>query len=290
MKWISDVGKAVKKYLWHAVKFCNTDDKLQKLTAHVFEQWDLREYAHLDGDDREDAKVCWIAENSDLVRMGLNSARNYANSQLRSSMVARIKSGQPVPTIAEIKDCALRAKYLHDDPDKHWIFEFYWDDILFRIVGKDHWDTYVRHCSTISQAILPNYEKNCITAGTEAFAVALYENCFDRFHLIVEQQNKRIDDKKRTDPRHKTKMIDCDGGQAKWGGWNKVGRDFCADLRKDVVKAREQEHVHEMEDACLDRIRITHDVEARDKRRGAKSRRKRRVEEVEDESDDEDMI
>ena len=177
-----------------------------------------------------------------------------------------------------------------DDPKKHWIFEFCWDDILFRIVGKDHWDTYVRHYSTISQAILPNYEKNCIAVGTEAFAVALYENCFDRFHLIVEQQKKRIDDKKRTDPRHKTKMIDCDGGQAKWGGWNKVGRDFCADLRKDVVKAREQEHVHEMEDACLDRIRITHDVEARDKRRGAKSRRKRRVEEVEDESDDEDMI
>ena len=79
-KWISDIANAVKKYLWHAVRFCNTDDKLQKLTAHVFDQWDLREYAHLAGDEREDAKVCWIAENSALMRMGLNSARNYANS------------------------------------------------------------------------------------------------------------------------------------------------------------------------------------------------------------------
>ena len=85
-------------------------------------------------------------------------------------------------------------------------------------------------------------------------------------------------------------MIDCDGGPAKWGGWNKHGRDFCADLRKEVLEAREQEHVQEMEDACLDQIHKQHDVEAHDKKSGAARERERHIPEVEEETHDKDMI
>ena len=288
--WLAQVLKVVKKYVWGSVKFCNYDEKLTKLTGHVFDKWELREYEGLDEEALAEAKVQWVAQNSALVRISLNDCRNYAGSQLRSCMVNRITSDRDVPTPAEILDCATREPYLHEDDTKHWIMEFYWNDILFRIVGKDHWDTYIRHYNTISGAHIPGMDKPCITVGTEAFAVALYQNCYDRFHLIAEQQKAGIEDKKRTDPRHKTAMIDCDGGQAKWGGWNATGREYCSELRAKIKDARDRDHVLEMEADCLRRIRTAHDIEARDQRRGAARSRKRKIPEVVEEDDEEDMI
>ena len=278
-RWAQSVSDSNKRYNWGMVKFCQSDDKLVKLTANVFERWDLKEFESLVGDTREAAKVQWITQNKELVRAGMNDARNYAQAGLRKLIVNRLIAKQWVPTPEQVYNCALRTEEYHTNAEYHKIFDFYADVLLFKVVGKPHWDTWIRYYKTISSAKPASDPQPgaCITVGTEAFLVALYENCFDKWQMLAEMAAKGEEDPKRLDPRNKTKCIDQDGGQAKWGGWNKYGRDMCKKYGKEIKEARDQPHVKEMEEAGLQRLRVANDIEAKDKKRGS---RKRKVKET----------
>jgi hypothetical protein len=80
--WLRGISDANKKYNWHKVKFCNSDDKLIALTANIFDKWNLKDFKHLKGQACEDAKAQWVAENQEWVRMTMNSVQNYAQSQV----------------------------------------------------------------------------------------------------------------------------------------------------------------------------------------------------------------
>lgn len=282
--WYRAVHDANRKFNWSKVKFCFTTEKLVALTAHLFDKWNLKEFQHLAGDDREQAKLQWVAQNQDLVRLSYNELRNSAQANLRGWAIARLQKGEDLPEPSQILDCATREPEYHTDPEKQKIFDLYHDELLFKVVGKEHWDTWMRHYGTISEARPSPTSSPYISVNTEGFLVALYTNCHDKWKLIHEQATEGIEDKKRENPRHKTPMIDSDAGQAKWGGWNKFGRQYVKEVSKKIAEARDREHVPEMEAACLQRVRNTNLVDERDNKRNKK--RKAKVV-VDDESEDE---
>ena len=100
----------VRLWVWPSLKFCSTDEKLAKITAYVFDKCKAKDFAHLTKDaDKEAAKVKWVAENSDIVRQGLNELRNSAQANLRGWVVdERMQKGLSVPTKDEIYWCATR--------------------------------------------------------------------------------------------------------------------------------------------------------------------------------------
>lgn len=288
-RWFRNICDANKKFNWGKVKFCNSEEKLVKLTANIFDQWNLKEYEDLTGEDREEAKAEWIAENKEMVRLAMNDVRNYAQSQLRAFIVERRLKGQWVPTPEQIRKCALRDESILTDEKMQEVFAMYHDSLLFKVCGKEHWDSWMRWYNTISgpKGNVEGAEPN-VSINTEAFLVATYENCDDKWKLIYELQRDGKKDPKRTDPRFKTDYIDSDAGQARWGGWNKKGRKAVKDLYTLIKDAREQDHVAQIEQKALQDVRILHDVEERDRKRAEKKGKKRKApDEDEDEEDDE---
>ena len=255
-RWYRDICDANKRFNWVKVKFCNTETKLVKLTSNIFDQWNLKEFEGLAEKELREAKIKWVAQNKELVRLAMNDVRNYAQSQLRGLIVDRQVKNQWVPTPAQVKACALRDPTFHTDPNNQKIFDFYHDELIFRIVGKDHWDTWTRYYKTIQPSI---------TVNTEAFLVALYENCWIKWDMLVEKKKAgEKKDKTRSDPRYKTNYISTELGQSRWGGWKPVGRDAVKDLCAQIQEARGKEHVQEMEQACLQRVRKANDIDQED--------------------------
>ena len=289
-KWKADVAQATKRFVWGSIKFFKDDVSLLRATGHIFDNWKLKEFEGLEGKEFVEAKKNWLLQNQGLVRVALNDLRNYAQSQLRSFVTGRLMLGQDVPTPEQVLDCACREPYLHEQADKHWIMEMYWDVLLFKVVGKEHWDSWVRHYACISTAKPQDPRaKLFIQVTSEAFLVACYQNCYDKWLYIVEEKKKHKE-ADRKDIRFNTPFIDSDAGQAKWGGWNHAGRSYFKELCVKIKEARQRDHVPEMEKACLRRLRVLHKIEERDQKRAARSKRKRRVE-VEEESEDEfDML
>ena len=290
--WFQAISVANKQYNWHKVKFCNSDEKLQMLTGNIFDKWNLKEFQTLAGKELADANAVWIAQNQDLVRQAMNNVHNYVQSQLRSFVTDRLEAGKSVPTPDQVRLCALCDPMINDDKVMQEVFTIYHQELLAKVLGKEHWDPYVRNYNTISEARKQNPDGTagdfCVTPGTEALLVIFFENCHEKWQLIVEERKKnRKSDPKRENEKYKTKYITADGGRATWGGWTKEGRKAVADMAKLIDQARKEAHVPEMEKACLLRVQeakgIVVDAEGKPK----KKNRKRKQPIVEEESDDE---
>ena len=126
-----------------------------------------------------------------------------------------------------------------------------------------------------------------ITVGTEAFLVALYQNCYAKWQHIAEENKAGRKNPDRKHEKMRTAFIDSDAGQARWGGWNKTGREYFKEVAGKIQSGRAEDHVQEMEKACLARLRDKYEIEERDKKRGSKAGKKRKIEEEEEEEDDE---
>jgi hypothetical protein len=169
------------------------------------------------------------------------------------------------------------------------VFRLYHQDLLAKVLGKEHWDGWLRNYNTISGAKqkLSDEEEDCVGPGTEAFLVCLFDNCEDKWDMIAENKKAgKKTDKKRRDRRWKTKFIDQDAGVARWGGWNKDGRKAVRDLAKLVLEARKGNHVKGLEKACLNRVQMDQGIEVEEDDPKNK-KRKAQNEPEEDDSDDE---
>ena len=62
-------------------------------------------------------------------------------------------------------------------------------------------------------------------------------------------------------------FIDTDGGRVKRGGWNAVGLKKVKALNRAIKASRDDDENPHLEAACLNRLRTTHDIVARDLRR-----------------------
>lgn len=286
--WYNSIVTANKKFNWGKVKFCNSDSKLIGLTGNIFDKWNLKEFDGLGEKEKQEAKVSWVTRNKDLVRNAMNDARNYAQSRVRDWVVDRWIAGLMVPTPEQVMGCAMRQEEYHLDVHKKGIFDLYHDELLFKVLGKEHWDWWVRHYNPISG--LKDDGSNLVEYNSEALVCALFENCWEKWKIIKENKQAGKVDKERKADVYKTEYIVKDGGVAKWGGWNKKGRDRVSELSRLVKEARAQDHVQEMEAACLERLRIKYKVAEREAKKGAKKKRKRPMVQEEDEDDEFDCL
>ena len=79
-RWFASVYSANKKFNWGKVKFCNTETKLTKLTANIFDKWNLKEHRGLVGEARDAAKSQWVIENKEYVRMAMNNGASRSRT------------------------------------------------------------------------------------------------------------------------------------------------------------------------------------------------------------------
>jgi hypothetical protein len=284
--WSNVIYDEVKDTLWPGLKFCNTELRCVNATYRVLNRMKPTEFQNLVGNELDEGKAQWVANNADHVRGGLNDVRNYAQSNIRAEIVGRRVAKKWVPSIEQILDCATREQYLDQTEEGKKLFAYYWDVLLMKVVGKKHWDKPFRHYKTIGEAVHADRQDDaaCITPGTEAFLYLLFENCEQKWiHLA----NEKILGKKH-DPTHvncKVPFVDKDAGQQKWGGWSALGRKRYVELKGKIKDARAQDHVKVLEENCLERLRIEHDIVKRDEGRKCKGK-KRKIEEVEEEDDE----
>lgn len=284
-RWIGRVWDEVNNHIWPICQFINTDKLLIKATWAVCRHMKPKEFDGLDQDELVEAQSQWVALNADHVRTGMNSVRNYAQGQLRTVAVSYFAADKAFPTIDQILDCATRAEYLDTTDEGKKIFEFYWDVLLMKVVGKRHWDKHIRHYNTIQEAkhMDERTDPRCITHSSEAFLVLLVENCRTKWvHLSDESR-----DGKDHDPTHKNLLVPFvtrDAGQQQWGGWSLAGRKRFKELREKIIDAQKQKHVLQLEKNCLERLRLKHEIDERDQKRKSRGKKRKMVEE-EDEDD-----
>ena len=124
--------------------------------------------------------------------MAFNDIHNYSQSQLRNFIVELIKTNQPVPTFEDILACAKRDKVYMTDPEKQKIFDLYVDVLLFKLLGKECWDTAVRHYNCPTDKIDPKdvTSGEYIRVSSEAMVVAIFKNCLDKWKYIADCHKK----------------------------------------------------------------------------------------------------
>ena len=288
-QWIGDVKCAVREHGWGSVKFINDDRKLARTTEKIFEHMKPKGYEHLTGKALREAKAQWVVDNKEHVRTAFIELRNYAQSQLRDVILKRLHDGEKIPTPEEVVMCALRDPKMAEDGN-HWIFDLYWDDLLFRVAGKEYWDDNIRHYQLISTAKKgPGKDaKHRISSGTEAFLVTLYKNFYNRWRYMGEcKGNNTVLDRKHKD--YQVEFVDSNKGQARWGGWNEKGRAYFQEIREKIDEARAQENAQKLEQECLDRLRIKHEIVVdgkEQKKKGKKRKATALEEEVIDDGDE----
>ena len=280
-----------------------------------------------DKEEQENAVSEWVALYNGEVKKALNIQRNYSQSQVRREIVDVHYAGLLKATTAEdwgakddftedddgtlvavpflnslpnlitaedILNCAIRnADFLATDRGKE-VFDYYWDVLLLRAAGKEHWSPHFRHHNTISGARHdPSVTKPegypCIGVEMEAFLVLLFENCEDKWkHIAVGKFNS---DDFQHDPRAeyaRCPFTEHMTGDREWGGWNKAGRIQFQAIRAMIVEGRQEETTTNIERDALQRIRIAQNLEGENARVPGR-RRRRRVrddDETEGESDD----
>jgi hypothetical protein len=109
--------------------------------------------------------------------------------------------------------------------------------------------------------------KERVPPSTEAFALLVFENCYDKWkntHEYLQDPNNK--DKKR--PRYEKKKdpnsikfkglySDPNSGQAKFGGWSDEGLVRFYDLCKQISDNRKEnkEHIEAMDQLIVDKIK-----------------------------------
>jgi hypothetical protein len=303
-----EVFSVAKTELSQYKKFIVDDKMLCKCTRWVMIQLDLSSMKGLEGTDLLNKEEEWIAANKDVVRRGMNSYRNYTQQEMREYFLKFFADNQEelLPEKDEMLQFALRAglRVQKEDADGNFSgpgsepsdvelvhrldkFEYYADGWVGKAAGQEHWARpTLKYYFRISEKV---------TASTEAFLVVMYENCYDKwtaqakliregnFDTVAFTKAERLREKTRgQQPLYPTPYTTASSGQCMFGGFNKAGMKRYKEVKKLIEEARTQDWVEEVEDQCLQHLRLKYKRDEIDTK--AKRPRARAVEE-EEESD-----
>lgn len=254
--WIGRIQRAVKVAVFPRCKFLGPT-KLPKATQVVFEHLNLKKFTNLDEQTMLVARDKWMGENADHVRQGMNEARNYSQSQVREETVKRLVAGKSVPTAAQVLDCATRKKDLMKGAENKLLFDYYVDVLLVKVAGTDLWNRKYRHFCRLSTAVHSDTNQPCITPGTEAFLVLLFEGCEEKWKYLAEcKKEKKKHDRKNE--RCRCLFTNPEAGQCPFGGWSKAGMKRFKELQELIKTSRQAAHVRDMENECIIRLADKH--------------------------------
>jgi hypothetical protein len=260
-----EVQKRTKTDLWPVMKFIGSEEKLISATIFVMKRINPRELDKMeDGYEKIDKEEEWIAEYKGDVRIGLNNQRNYVQQELRELYHKLHESGDEacLPNVRQILQL-LERKGLQKGDNKarmEAFFDKYWDALLPKVAGHANWPPTRRHYLLLSTA--ETKSKNvaldplpCVDHTTEAFLVAIWENCLPRWKYECLQKRNKED----VDPEHADMAglgyTTSNSGRQQFGGWSPVGKARVKLLGKMAKKARVLDHVKAVEEAALERIR-----------------------------------
>ena len=187
--------------------------------------------------------------------------------------------GRPLPTVEDIELVATRD--WSGEPDErqvylHEVYEFYVRYLVFPSAGTTLLPFAIRRTTIMIDAKYKG--KPAVPPTTEAFAIASYENCRDKWGHI--HQWKEVDKKEADVPKYslkdhdntvkwKGKFTENCVGNVECGGWNKEGRvrfnalvDAIKNIRREnaeVIKEKDtplveklmQEHIDEKKRKAL---------------------------------------
>jgi len=271
-QWHTAINKAIKMSLWGFIIFINTDSRLLNACKCVMKDMQLTCLTKIKEErERKEAESNWITDNWELIRTLMNNQRNYAQSQIRITMQDLMFHGNDHPNIDDVEKCAFRDKDYLDTERGQKMFDFYWDVLLRRIGGREHWNDRLRLNNTIQEAMHPPSPGHrnpypCIGVELEAFLVLVFHNCYNKWSQVIKNKTEALQKGKEPeqyDP--KADYANCPytehlEGKCSWGGWNDAGRKLFRDIRDKIKAAKEEDHVLEYEKAALLRIRYVVDV------------------------------
>ena len=255
--------KEAAKNVFRNIKFCSGDREAVKITKAV---------AKFMGKTFQSAaeEAAWIANNKDISVKQITDGRNYVQSRFREKALEWLTNENlavnPLPTVKEIEDCALRQLDLDNDRERK-IFFWYWTVLLERSHATADWSK-VMYYKTILEARLRDYPSNrVITTSMEAMAVVVYENYHDRWiatkEWMVAHPNTKLPARDKTNKDmdvFKAKWTDQDGGQQPYGGWDPAAKERFNDLRIAIHAVRADEETLEYEKKALQLLQKEHNI------------------------------
>lgn len=234
----------------------------------------------------------WVHDHVDVVREAMNEHRNYVQSRCKEAIEAwskAIDQDGGLPSTDEILAIATRdlpnkdvmvdgkseyARYLK-------IFVWWWDTFLPAVAGHKYWRPSIRTTQNITTAMFNGNQ--CIPKGTEAFAVLVFENCYDKWKLMItETENftkKIIIPKKKSDDdtqKYAGKYSSSRLGQAAFGGWSPEGKKRFNELCRMIGDVREKNEDPGLETEVLKLVRQVHNLPAEVDDEAAEASKKRK--------------
>jgi hypothetical protein len=261
-----EVHKRTKTDLFCIKKFFYDDDKLLEGTAYVMKRIAPRDVVLLEEKSKEriEQEEMWIAEYKPDVRIALNDVRNYVQQELRA-LIIRVfaeMDEDSYPNVEEIRMLMQRKGLVKGAKLKKMLgfLDKYWDELVPKVALHANWSPTYRHYDLLSTAkTVPRAKADkplpCVHHTTEAFLVAIWENCYPKWRYQCLQKRK----KEAEDPKHAEmqglEYTTASGGRNDFGGWTTKGKDRVQELSKLAKEGREQSHVEVVEKACLLRVR-----------------------------------
>jgi ribosomal protein S18 len=207
----------------------------------------------------------FVDEHAKLINRTITDKRNYVQSRTKEAAFAWMADHNgTLPSVQQLKDCALRKINLEDPVDKE-VFKWYWTVLLVDAHTTNEWGN-VMMISYPSQA-RTDEDKLIITSASEALAVLMLDNNRDKWlamykYLHTDKKGdkipKRTKDNKEDDDLKalfNAKYTVQDGGQKPFGGWIKQGKQEFVKLKNDIKKAKKEKYFVEVEKKFLEMLR-----------------------------------
>ena len=319
-----EVKKNAQTDLWQKCKHIRNERYLNKATRFLMDMMDIASFDGLEGKALQDAQDLWVENWQETVRKGVNFQRNYALGEIRDYMVAQIAAGNEdkLPNKENVVQLALRQGMDERGEDGELTAEAkklyklmvpYWDALLPKVCGKDHWCATKRHYGLTSTMRPPATRDDpnpdpFVDESAEALLVLAFENAYDRWKVqaryakLNEGKKKEEADSGWMDPLRRnedgkfveedvdTKCTTATSGQAKYGGLTKEGRDRLQELQEQIKQNREEnaEKINQVETTVLTMVRKLNRRDKIDERRKKRRKKVVPVPDPMEEDDDED--
>ena len=137
------------KDLWRTCKFLCNDNQIDQACAKILEMLPPASSQLLfpAGDWEDDLKLrSFKATYGGVITKRINGKRSETQGGIRTEYLARYKKGRPMPDVSTLQMVICRQgltegrmiskKTLEKNRE---IFEWYWDKLLPKVAGKDHW-------------------------------------------------------------------------------------------------------------------------------------------------------
>jgi hypothetical protein len=228
--------------LFRNCKFIDSKDQLELTICKK-----VMELLGLDHKDSHEVRDFGI-DCSKLINKTITDKRNYVQSRTKEAAFAWMADHNgTLPSVQQLKDCALRKINLEDPVDKE-VFKWYWTVLLVDAHPTNEWSN-VMMISYPSKA--KTEEDNLIiTSASEALAVLMIDNNRDKWlamykYLHTDKKGDKIPKRSKDNKEDEGLKALCnakytvqDGGQKPFGGWIKEGKQEFVKLKNDIKKAK----------------------------------------------------